>query len=62
MKYFTNILIERLKPDTISSKTKWDIKLNLALDKWVKINNKPSNYLMTLYCEVSNKYQNSVYQ
>ena len=40
-KYFTKLLIERLKPDTISSKTKWDIKLNLALDddKWVKINN-----------------------
>ena len=40
-KYFTKLLIERLKPDTISSKTKWDIKLNLVLDddKWVKINN-----------------------
>ena len=30
--YFTKLLIERLKPDTISSKTKWDIKLNLVLD------------------------------
>ena len=40
-KYCTKLLIERLKPDTISSKTKWDIKLNFVLDdeKWVKINN-----------------------
>ena len=62
-KYFTKLLIERLKPDTISSKTKWDIKLNLVLDddKWVKINNQTFQLSDdTLLCTFQYKINNRI--
>ena len=31
-KYFTNILIEMLKPNSVASRLKWDAKLNIVID------------------------------